>query len=223
MSLHPVTTFQDLPLEILHEIAKVSDTTYKGILSIPRFGRSIKPGTMVDFMIHFGYSIKITSHDVIWKKWGRRHTPWDSTPNTHISKINEKVKKFYWYSNGKPYRTLDRPTEVVYTKTKIRTIRTLKWFSSLRVLHRLNKPAVITYFNDKIKSKQWWIDGIQTKKVMNIEMKEGGEYKKLDVINNIWIVKKKVKYGFRKQWYKLDERRQPIVFKVKMYDHNRGS
>jgi hypothetical protein len=54
-----------LPLEILHEIASHDRASYKALLSIPLFARSLTPGIIVDYKISFGYSIRICSMKII--------------------------------------------------------------------------------------------------------------------------------------------------------------
>lgn len=223
-----VITFQDLPLEILHEIAKVSENAYNGMLSIPRFGRSIKPGVMANYMVHFGYSVEITKDSVTWKKCDKNHTVWDSTPNVIIN-FRKKFKVFKWFKNGVPYRVYDRPNEVRYvwcvdnSYNVTRTIRTLKWIDSEGVKHHLNKPAVVVYSGGKLQSKQWWTNGIQTKVMCYDEY--GCHYKRWnDEGSSIHKIEITTPYGFCKEWYKShdvdgdDGEEFKRLYKIKKYD-----
>jgi hypothetical protein len=49
-----------LPTELLHVIAGVDIKTYRSMLALPPFARSLDPGIITDFMISFGFGIEIT-------------------------------------------------------------------------------------------------------------------------------------------------------------------
>jgi hypothetical protein len=49
----------DIPLEILHEIA-YDRPTYLALLAVPKFARSLTPSMRCDYMIRFGYRVEIT-------------------------------------------------------------------------------------------------------------------------------------------------------------------
>jgi hypothetical protein len=62
----------DLPVEILHEMA-FDRPTYRALLAVPRFARSLTPSTRCDYMIRFGYRVEITHRQIRWTLNGKRH------------------------------------------------------------------------------------------------------------------------------------------------------
>jgi hypothetical protein len=65
----------DLVLEMLYVIAAVDEQSYKAMLAVPLFARSLTPDKVVDFMIAFGYSVEITKNHIGWYLNGKRHRP----------------------------------------------------------------------------------------------------------------------------------------------------
>jgi hypothetical protein len=62
-----------IPLELLYVIAAVDEQSYRAMLAIPLFARSLTPGKVVDFMIAFGYSVAITKDCIEWLLNGYLH------------------------------------------------------------------------------------------------------------------------------------------------------
>jgi hypothetical protein len=62
-----------LPVELLRVIAGVDIQTYRSMLALPPFVRSLDPGTITDFMINFGFGIKITHTYIKWTRDGVAH------------------------------------------------------------------------------------------------------------------------------------------------------
>lgn len=86
-----------LPEEILYEIAKDSEPTYKALLAYPRFARAITPGTRLDYMVLFGHNIHVYNHATVWLR------------NCHTHRIDgpariTTVGGVEWYQNGELHR-----------------------------------------------------------------------------------------------------------------------
>lgn len=63
-----------LPVEILGEIAGNSEETYHAIaLTMRLFAIGLTPGVIVDWQIHFGHHVKITSKKIQWSRHGKLH------------------------------------------------------------------------------------------------------------------------------------------------------
>lgn len=62
-----------LPVEILHLIAAVSPESYRAMLALPPFARSLDPGVITDYMIMFGHSVRITYCIIAWERRGKLH------------------------------------------------------------------------------------------------------------------------------------------------------
>ena len=58
--------------EMLHEMA-VDEDAYRALLAIPAFARTLNVSIRADYMVKFGYTVKITNDKIVWKKHGRRH------------------------------------------------------------------------------------------------------------------------------------------------------
>jgi hypothetical protein len=50
-----------LPLELLYEIVSNNKESYKALLAVPLFARSLTPDVIVDFKMSFGYGIEIAA------------------------------------------------------------------------------------------------------------------------------------------------------------------
>ena len=90
-----------LPIELLHEIASYDEASYKALLAIPLFARSLTPRIIVDYQYSFGYSVSadsdINGDYVFWMlnwKLHRRDGP----------AIEYKNGDKEWYINGKRHR-----------------------------------------------------------------------------------------------------------------------
>jgi hypothetical protein len=109
-----------MPLEMLDLIAAVDKQSYRAMLAIPLFARSLTPGKVVDFMIAFGYSVDITKSYIVWYLNGKRHRvvgpaiecangnkEWWLDGNQHRQDgpaIECTNGDKYWCLNGKPHR-----------------------------------------------------------------------------------------------------------------------
>lgn len=98
-------TINDIPLEILHLIAKRG--VYRELLAVPRFARSVDISSRVDDMIMNGYGVTITSRKIIWTKNGKIHR----SDGPAVESIDGGCK---WYRNGLPHRR-DGPAEITST------------------------------------------------------------------------------------------------------------
>ena len=83
----------DLPLEILHVIAGCDVATYRSMLCLPNFARSLSVNNRVDFMISFGYSVNIKQSAIKWYLNDKLHRV--DGPAVEYA---DGVKK--WYLNG---------------------------------------------------------------------------------------------------------------------------
>jgi hypothetical protein len=86
-----------LPVELLHVIAGVDMETYRLMLALPPFARSLDPGIIADFMISFGFGIKITCKYIKWTRDGIAHR--NDGPAMTFSDGGE-----YWCQHGKFHR-----------------------------------------------------------------------------------------------------------------------
>ena len=129
-----------LPLEILHEL--VCDlSTYRALLAIPAFARSLTPSTRCDYMIRFGYRVEITRDYIKWTLNGEFHC----TNGPAIIGANGSQA---WYINGKLHRT-DGPAI-------IRANGMREWYKDDKC-HRTDGPAVVWADGKQL----WYIDGNQ--------------------------------------------------------------
>jgi hypothetical protein len=62
-----------MPIEMLDLIAAADEQSYRAMLAVPLFARSQTPGKIVDFMIGFGYSVRITEDYIEWFLNGDSH------------------------------------------------------------------------------------------------------------------------------------------------------
>lgn len=86
-----------LPVEILGEIARVDMHVYNLLArAMPAFARSLTVGRRVDYMIHFGYTCKVSKNKVCWRLNGWLHRA--DGPAKEYSRGNE------WYWNGMLHR-----------------------------------------------------------------------------------------------------------------------
>jgi hypothetical protein len=152
-----------LPLEILHEF--VCDlSTYRALLAIPAFARSLTPSTRCDYMIRFGYRVEITRDHIKWTLNGKYHRT-DGPAIIHANGtqwwcINDKLHRtdgpaiIYadgtqaWYIDGKLHRT-DGPAIIHADGTQ-------RWCVDGK-LHRTDGPAVINADG----SRWWYVHGNQ--------------------------------------------------------------
>lgn len=90
-----------LPVEILHLIAAVSPASYRAMLSLPPFARSLDPGTIADYMITFGHSIEISRTSITWRRHGQLHRLDGPAVERDCGSAGKHAS---WYRNGKLYR-----------------------------------------------------------------------------------------------------------------------
>lgn len=62
-----------LPVEVLRLIAAVSPASYRAMLALPPFARSLDPGTIADYMILFGHGVEVTRDAIVWWYRGATH------------------------------------------------------------------------------------------------------------------------------------------------------
>jgi hypothetical protein len=67
------TNITDLPIEIMRLIAVHDSLSYRAMLTVPAFARSLNPGKVADYMVEFGYSVEITKYSICWRLNGRNH------------------------------------------------------------------------------------------------------------------------------------------------------
>jgi hypothetical protein len=95
-----------MPLEMLDLIASVDSKAYRALLGLPLFARSLGPDKVVDFMIAFGYSVRITKNYIIWYLHGEPHR--NDEPAVERANGNKE-----WWRFGKLHR-VDGPA-IKYT------------------------------------------------------------------------------------------------------------
>lgn len=130
--------FHDLPLEILHLIAQIDEPSYKAILAVPRFARTITPGRILDYMELFGHDAKI------FKAVDGKCICW--TKNEELHKLDGPAVIYEngdlaWYKNGEQHR-LDGPAEIHANGDQF-------WYRDGK-RHRENGPAEIRTKGDQI-------------------------------------------------------------------------
>lgn len=82
-----------LLVDVLHRIAAESPQSYRAMLSLPPFARSLDPGIIADYKIHFGHSIEVTRYDIRWSYHGKTHRlDGPAFENTNGTK--------FWYQHG---------------------------------------------------------------------------------------------------------------------------
>jgi hypothetical protein len=140
-----------MPLEMLDLIAAVDEQSYRAILAIPLFARSLTPGKVVDFMIGFGYSVRITKSYIEWYLNGYSHRV-----GGPAMEYTDGYKA--WYLNGKLHRqarrhlNLNSKCEPDGPAVECANGHKEWWKDGKR--HRVDGPAV-EHVNG---SKEWWLD-----------------------------------------------------------------
>jgi hypothetical protein len=149
-----------MPIEILDLIAAVDELSYRAMLAIPLFTRSLSPGKVVDFMIAFGYSVDITKNYIECLLNGKRHRV--DGPAIEYANGNKEWRMF-----GKLHRS-PRRGEAARSSDPVssggepvgpamETASGYKaWFLNGK-RHRIDGPA-IEYANG---DKQWFLNGKQ--------------------------------------------------------------
>lgn len=122
-----------LPIEIITLIAEHDNL----MLTYKRFTITVDNSKKYDFMIHFGFSIRITNHYTEWLLNNKLHR----TDGPAIEYANGDKE---WYFNNKRHR-VDGPAVEFIDGYKS------WWIHNKR--HRVDGPAII--------SIQWWLQGIQ--------------------------------------------------------------
>lgn len=64
---------ENLPIELLYEIAKIDLETYRGLLVVDYFAKLLTPSIITDFKIRFGFTVIIKNKVLFWKKDGKYH------------------------------------------------------------------------------------------------------------------------------------------------------
>jgi hypothetical protein len=143
-----------MPLEMLDLIAAVDVKAYRAMLAVPLFARSLSAGKVVDFMIAFGYSVRITKYHILWYLNGYFHR----VDGPAIEYANGDKE---WYLNGKRHRQARRsgldpnggepvgPAEELVYGYKA-------WYLNGE-RHRVDGPAV----EYESGHKEWWLNGIR--------------------------------------------------------------
>lgn len=94
-----------LPVELLHRIAAESPQSYRALLSLSPFARSLDPGIIADYKIHFGHTVTITRDHIVWKYHGQTH-------RLDGPAIEDADGNKYWYWRGLCHRE-DGPAVVL--------------------------------------------------------------------------------------------------------------
>jgi hypothetical protein len=124
MDVHNTNCY--MPLDMLDLIAAADAKAYRAMLAIPLFARSLSICKVVDFMIVFGYSVRITKNYIEWLLNGEPH------------RVDGPAMKYtdgnsHWYLNGKRHRD-DGPAIERANGHK-------EWWKDGK-LHRIGGPAV---------------------------------------------------------------------------------
>ena len=128
-----------LPIELLHAIASFDQGAYRALLSVPFFARSLNPSIRTNYMIEFGYSVKITKYSIRWYRNGKSHR--EDGPAVEQSDGTKS-----WYRNGNLHRE-DGPAVEWSDGTKF-------WYRDGE-LHRKDGPAV--EYSDG--HQAWYLNG----------------------------------------------------------------
>jgi hypothetical protein len=162
---------ETLPIELLDLICE-DELTYRDMLSIPCFARTLTVGRRLDFMIKFGYGVNIRSckpsHYIEWHRDGKLHRKdgpaeeyadgskiWYRDGKRHREDgpaIDRADGDKLWYKDGKLHRE-DGPAIEYANGGKV-------WYRDDK-LHREDGPA-IEYANG---SNFWYQDGYLCKKI----------------------------------------------------------
>ena len=130
----------ELPIELLHVIASFDQGSYRALLAIPFFARSLNPSIRTDYMIAFGYSVKITENRIRWYRNGEPHR--EDGPAVEW---NDGEK--WWYRDGERHRE-DGPAIECTDGTK-------EWYREGE-RHREDGPAIERSDGTKV----WYRNGI---------------------------------------------------------------
>jgi hypothetical protein len=142
----------DLPLEILFHIASFDVGSYRAMLSVSRFARSLSPDKVVDFMILFGYSVEIDKYGVFWYLNGKPHRQArHGDPGGPAMEWWNGNK--YWYLNGNLHRS-DGPAVETEIGDK-------EWWR-FGVRHRVDGPAIEWRNGDRY----WYLNGVLHRRVI---------------------------------------------------------
>lgn len=147
-----------LPVELLHRIAATSPASYRAMLAVPPFARSLDPGIIADYMTLFGHSVTIDARAIKWWRGGEMHRI-GAPAVEYVDGYNGLHNKCYamWYRNGRLHRE-DGPA-VMWLDGSFSWHRnnklhredgparrssdgTLEWYRGDK-LHRYDGPAVV--------------------------------------------------------------------------------
>ena len=129
----------ELPIELLHVIASFDQGAYRALLAIPFFARSLDPNIRTNYMIEFGYSVKITGDFIEWYRNGECHR--DNGPAMeHVDGTKQ------WYRNGAVHRE-NGPAIEYFSGSK-------HWYRNGE-RHREDGPAIEYSDGDKC----WYLNG----------------------------------------------------------------
>lgn len=123
-----MTSILDLPLELLDELA-VDESSYRALLSIPKFARSITPNRRIDFMIKFKHTVEIGFEPSYSFRYLLEIDDYD-----HLMDEDATLDRTFiiWKRNGKIHR-LDGPALTNGAGYEL-------WFRDDKI-HRDNYPA----------------------------------------------------------------------------------
>jgi hypothetical protein len=131
----------DLPIEMLYILASTDVATYRALLALPRFARSLSPDVVADFMIAFGYSVDIRYGDITWELNGEPH-------RIDGPAIIRKNGNKEWWRFGKLHRDSSPAVELATGSTA--------WYKD-GMKHRVDGPAIERANGDK----GWFLNDVR--------------------------------------------------------------
>lgn len=129
-----------LPVELLHLIARESPASYRAMLALPAFARSLDPGTITDYMILFGHSVAISRYSISWTRNGLLHRL-DGPAHETIDGVRIWCQYDKFHREGGP--------AVEHADGRLR------WYKRGK-LHRVGGPAV---YDPDDGSAEWYLEG----------------------------------------------------------------
>jgi hypothetical protein len=142
-----------IPLEILHKIASYNVESYRALLAIPAFARSVGREypvyghyeKIVDYMIRFGYRVKISESEISWYLNGRLHR---IDGPAVVTVTGTKI----WYQHGVKHRSFGG-IDMYFPTVKYSNGNREWWYRGQR--HRDGSPAIINADGHK----EWYLYG----------------------------------------------------------------
>jgi hypothetical protein len=142
-----------VPLEILHQIASCDMQSYRALLTVPVFARSVSCThtqykcyeKTIDYMIRFGYHVRIDASGILWCLNNELHRA--DGPAMDTLRGNK-----FWYRYGVKHRNsskngMDDPA-ITWSNGNREW-----WYHGRR--HRIGAPAIIYIYGHK----EWWYHG----------------------------------------------------------------